>query len=267
MTRTSLRWSVRGWREPAFEALRPALPADGLVLLDSTARKARRAASGGAHGNAEAECLGRSRGGLCCKLHACADGAGRIPRLVPSPGRHPDPRHAPALVSGLPARDAALDRGYVPAKLRVASAADGCAVHTPPKLGMAGPPPWGRAILRPPPCREPVLTAEGRGAHRAPARQNAPELDGPCPPCRHRHQPPYRRVRSQALGALALQAKRASIARRTWNASDSGASTSAQRTTAPLGRPRTRRTPWARPMGSAPSRRLRCAGTSLPQTV
>ncbi len=58
------RWSVRGWWELVFEALRPALPADGLVLLDSTTCKAHRAASGAARSNAEAECLGRSRGGL-----------------------------------------------------------------------------------------------------------------------------------------------------------------------------------------------------------
>ena len=71
------RWSVRGWWELAFEALRPALPADGLVLLDSTTCKAHRAASGAACSNAEAECLGRSRGGICSKLRVCADGAGR----------------------------------------------------------------------------------------------------------------------------------------------------------------------------------------------
>ncbi len=49
-------------------------------------------------------------------------------------------------MSGIPARDAALDRGYVSAKLRAALAADGCTVHTPPKLGMADPPPWDKAI-------------------------------------------------------------------------------------------------------------------------
>jgi hypothetical protein len=30
------RWCLRGWWEPIFEALRPSLPADGLILLDST---------------------------------------------------------------------------------------------------------------------------------------------------------------------------------------------------------------------------------------
>ena len=148
------RWSVRGWWGLVFEALRPALPADGLVLLDSTTCKAHRAASDAARSNAAAECLGRSRGGLCSKsgeplgstLHACADGAGRILRLVPSPGQDHGLRHAPALVSGIPARDAALDRGYVSAKLRAALAAEGCTVHTPPKLGKADPPPWDKTI-------------------------------------------------------------------------------------------------------------------------
>ena len=140
------RWCVRGWWELVFEALRPALPADGLVLLDSTTCKAHRAASGAARSNAETQGLGRSRGGLCSKLHACADGAGRMLRLVPSPGQHSDLRQAPALISGTPARDAALDRGYVSAKLRAALAAEGCTDHTPPKLGMVAPPPWDKAI-------------------------------------------------------------------------------------------------------------------------
>ena len=108
------------------------------MLLDSTTCKAHRAASGAARSDAEAECLGRSRGGLCSKLHARADGAGRILRLIPSPGQHSDLRHAPALMSlrkspcdfaGIPARDAALDRGYVSAKLRAAAGQDVVGQH------------------------------------------------------------------------------------------------------------------------------------------
>jgi transposase len=136
------RWCLRGWWELVFEALRPALPADGLLLIDSTTCKAHRAASGAAHSTAAAEALGRSRGGLCSKLHACADGAGRILRLIASPGNHSDLRYATALASDIPACDAALDRGYVSAALRAAFAANGCAVHTPPKRGMVDPPDW-----------------------------------------------------------------------------------------------------------------------------
>lgn len=136
------RWCLRGWWELIFEAVRPSLPADGLMLLDSTTCKAHRAASGAAHSTASAEALGRSRGGLCSKLHAYADGAGRILRLIASPGQHSDLRYATALASGIPACDAALDRGYVSAKLRAAFAANGCTVHTPPKRGMINPPAW-----------------------------------------------------------------------------------------------------------------------------
>jgi transposase len=46
------RWCLRGWWELVFEALRPSLPADGLLLLDSTTCKAHRAASGAAHSTA-----------------------------------------------------------------------------------------------------------------------------------------------------------------------------------------------------------------------
>ena len=136
------RWGLRGGWEVVFEALRPSLPADGLLLLDSTTCKAHRAASGAAGSTAAAETLGRSRGGLCSKLHACADGTGRILRLIASPGQHSDLRYATALASGIPACDAALDRGYVSAALRAAFAAEGCTVHTPPKRGMVDPPDW-----------------------------------------------------------------------------------------------------------------------------
>ena len=144
------RWCVRGWWELVFEAMCPAVPADGLALPGSTTCKAHRAASGAARSTAAAEALGRSRGGICSKpgeplgstLHACADGAGRIMRLIASPGQHSDLRQALALMFGIPARDAALDRGTVSAKLRAVFAANGCTVHTPPKLGMIDPPPW-----------------------------------------------------------------------------------------------------------------------------
>jgi transposase len=103
-----------------------------LLLLDSTTCKAHRAASGAVGSSATAEALGRSRGELCSRLHAAADGAGRILRLVASPGHHSDLRYATALASGIPACDATLDRGYVSASLRTAFAAAGYTVHTPP---------------------------------------------------------------------------------------------------------------------------------------
>lgn len=55
------RWSLRGWWTLLFEHLRPVLPDDGLVLVDSTTCKAHRAASGAARSTAAAESLGRRR--------------------------------------------------------------------------------------------------------------------------------------------------------------------------------------------------------------
>jgi transposase len=140
------RWCVRGWCELIFEHLRPMVPADGLVLADSTTCKAHRSASGAAHSTPEAESLGRSRGGICSKIHACTDRFGHILRLIDSPGHHSDLRYVRPLLAGLPATDAALDRGYVSAKLRADLAAQGCTVHTPPKQGMLNPPAWDTAI-------------------------------------------------------------------------------------------------------------------------
>ena len=140
------RWSVRGWWALIFEPLRPALPAGGLVLADSTTCKAHRSASGAAHSTAEAESLGKSRGGTGSKIHACTDGTGRILRLIDSPGHHSDLRCARALMVDVPAKPAALDRGYVSAKLHAYLASLGCTVHTPPKRGMLDPPPWDKTI-------------------------------------------------------------------------------------------------------------------------
>ena len=70
------------------------------------------------------------------------DGAGRVLRLIASPGQRADLRYARALLADLPARDAVFDRGYVSARLRCGLAAHGCTAHVPPKRGMVTPPAW-----------------------------------------------------------------------------------------------------------------------------
>ena len=49
-------------------------------------------------------------------------------------------------MADIPATDAALDRGYVSAKLVVDLAAQGCTAHIPPKRGMLNPPPCDKLI-------------------------------------------------------------------------------------------------------------------------
>ncbi len=113
---------------------------------DSTTCKAHRAAAGAAHSTPQAGSLGKSRGGIGSKIHACTDSRSQILRLIDSPTHHSDLRHARVLMADIPAKDVALDRGYVSAKLRLDLAAQGCTVHRPPKKGMLNPPPWDRAI-------------------------------------------------------------------------------------------------------------------------
>jgi putative transposase len=65
------RWTMRGiWRR-LFDALARADPGDGRAI-DSTTAKAHRSAAGGKRG-AEAQAIGRSRGGRTTKIHAIVD--------------------------------------------------------------------------------------------------------------------------------------------------------------------------------------------------
>ena len=99
------------------------------------------------HSAAAAERFGRSRGGRCSKLHAYADGAIRILRLIVSPVNHADLRYATAFAAGIPACDVALDRGYVSAALvlhtATTKASGGDSDYTPQAIPPRRVSPWG----------------------------------------------------------------------------------------------------------------------------
>jgi transposase len=113
------RWERHGVWAALFKASIPAAPAEGVVMVDSTTLKAHRVASGarGSRGDPAAQMLGRSRGGLCSKLHAVTDAAGRFLALCLSPGQAGDaPRFLPLLCEALGrcqgVRAALADRAY-----------------------------------------------------------------------------------------------------------------------------------------------------------
>ena len=115
------RWACKGlWDELFIEGI----PTDALetVMLDSTACKAQRFASG-ARGGAE-EALGRSRGGLTTKVHALVDGQGRPLCFLLTPGQAADCRQARALLEGVICKRLIGDRAYDTDELR-----DWCAEH------------------------------------------------------------------------------------------------------------------------------------------
>ena len=103
------RWACKGiWDELFLEGI----PTDALatVMLDSTACKAQRFASGARGGGEEA--LGRSRGGPTTKTHAVVDGLGRPLCFLLTPGQAADCRQASSLLEGLAFERLIGDRGY-----------------------------------------------------------------------------------------------------------------------------------------------------------
>ena len=109
------RWACKGfWDELFIEGI----PTDALetVMLDSTACKAQRFASGARGGGKEA--LGRSRGGLTTKIHALVDALGRPLCFLLTPGQAADCRQAQTLLEGMTFERLIGDRGYDTDELR-----------------------------------------------------------------------------------------------------------------------------------------------------
>jgi transposase len=64
------------------------------------------------NGGAEAEALGRSRGGFGTKIHAAVNGLGLPVKLVLTPGQAADVKQAAALLEGVPLEVVIADKGY-----------------------------------------------------------------------------------------------------------------------------------------------------------
>lgn len=81
-------------------------------MIDSTTAKAQRSAAGGKRG-ADAQAIGRSRGGRGTKIHLVVDGQGRVLAFVVTPGQMGDIRSAHGLLANLPApAPCAADTAY-----------------------------------------------------------------------------------------------------------------------------------------------------------
>lgn len=94
------RWSKDGIWKTMLDSL-VTLDAAQVQSIDSTSAKAHRCAAGGEGGAAEQD-IGRSRGGRTTKVHAVADGAGRLVAFDLTPGNRGDVRAARALLEPLP---------------------------------------------------------------------------------------------------------------------------------------------------------------------
>lgn len=104
------RWCKAGVFQRIMEALQD--PDLGVLMLDSTIIRAHQHAAGAEGSSAEAEALGRSRGGFSTKLHVACDGLGKPVTIILTPGQDHDVTQGPALIAGSDAKKIIADKGY-----------------------------------------------------------------------------------------------------------------------------------------------------------
>lgn len=104
------RWCKTGVFQTIMEKLQD--PDLGVLLLDSTIIRAHQHAAGAEGSSAEAEALGRSRGGFSTKIHVACDGLGKPVKIILTPGQDHDVTQGPALIAGGGAKKKVADKAY-----------------------------------------------------------------------------------------------------------------------------------------------------------
>jgi transposase len=104
------RWCKTGVFQTIMEALQD--PDLGVLLLDSTIIRAHQHAAGAEGSTAEAEALGRSRGGFSTKIHVACDGLGKPVKIILTPGQDHDVTQGPALIADSDAEKMIADKAY-----------------------------------------------------------------------------------------------------------------------------------------------------------
>jgi transposase len=104
------RWCKTGVFQTIMEKLQD--PDLGVLLLDSTIIRAHQHAAGAEGSSAEAEALGRSRGGFSTKIHVACDGLGKPVKIILTPGQNHDVTQGPALIANSEAKKKIADKAY-----------------------------------------------------------------------------------------------------------------------------------------------------------
>jgi Transposase and inactivated derivatives len=107
------RWIEQGVFDRIFEAVAND-PDFEWLMIDATVIRANAQAAGARRkrGGAQAQALGRSRGGFRTKLHAVVDALGLPVRFELGPGQQNDMAPACELITGLKAEQVIADRAY-----------------------------------------------------------------------------------------------------------------------------------------------------------
>ena len=138
------RWCKAGVFQTIMEKLQD--PDLSVLLLDSTIIRAHQHAAGAEGSSAEAEALGRSRGGFSTKIHVACDGLGKPVKIILTPGQDHDVTKAPELIQGSQAEKVIADKAYDSNALIALIEAQGATPVIPP-------PSW-----KPTSCWPPLLT-------------------------------------------------------------------------------------------------------------
>ena len=97
---------------------------------------------------ADAQGLGRSRGGLSTKIHAATDALGNPVRLLFGPGQRNDITQAHDLIDGFEAQAVIADKGYDADHLREAALANDAEPVIPPKSNRRTPIAYDKALYK-----------------------------------------------------------------------------------------------------------------------
>jgi transposase len=132
-----VRWRTAGIRDGIKEALAKAY--DGSVqMIDTSIVRVHQ--HGGCAGGGETRLMGRSRGGLTTKIHACVDTNGLPVRLELTTGEAHDNRLVAELLSDLKSGAMLLaDRGYDADWIREFAGEHGAEANIPPKRNRKDP--------------------------------------------------------------------------------------------------------------------------------
>jgi transposase len=125
------RWCKTGVFTMIMEHLQD--PDLGVLMLDSTIIRAHQHAAGAEGSSAEAEALGRSRGGFSTKIHVACDGLGKPVKIILTPGQAHDVTQGPALIAGSQAAKVMADKGYDSDALIAAIESHGAEAVIPPR--------------------------------------------------------------------------------------------------------------------------------------
>ena len=111
------------------------------VLIDSTILRAHACAAGACDSTAEAEALGRSRGGFTTKIHAVTDALGNPLKYILTGGKASDIGQAEGLLTDITTEAVLADKGYDAETLVSELAARGTAAVIPPRSNRSNPRP------------------------------------------------------------------------------------------------------------------------------